>query len=474
MREPANPGDLKFKVAPDLDWKAGDLLGLAPTNMDATAYEYVTIKSYNAGSGEVEAEEKLKAYHYGAPDSTGDKYRGVDMRGEVLLLSRNIMITSNQEKNSTHLTHPDPWPCRVIVADFFEPSDLTLRTGEIMWDGIGIHDCSQTETEHAALKFINAAKGDKFVKNSVLARGNGIGIDIATSKKVKLQNNAIFDMVEYGVRATAASDITLEDNILVGVTPNMTRPGLLMEWENVNGGFELIDASSMTVRNNTAAGTWHSGFRVPGVACEASKPSNVIEDNIAHSISGFGALVPEGEGDCSKFTKFYGYKNAQATVFMNTGKESRAEENISIDSHYGIVAFAGQHVEVRNNYIYGSEGMQNTDCPGVPSGKCDCDSRLGAMAPTFGGALKVLAKAGDIGKLFKVGGGWGGTSLFEGNEFIGFDSPKSACGGSQHAVGNNIKHSDYHPQSIWKRNSFINTDEKAMFKLYSPPQGWAN
>ena len=95
MREAANPGDLKFKVAPDLDWKAGDLLGLAPSNMDATAYEYVTIKSYNAGSGEVEAEEKLKAYHYGAPDSTGDKYRGVDMRGEVLLLSRNIMITSN-------------------------------------------------------------------------------------------------------------------------------------------------------------------------------------------------------------------------------------------------------------------------------------------------------------------------------------------------------------------------------------------
>ena len=201
MRSSANPGDLKFRVAPDLDWKAGDLLGLAPTNMDARMYEYVTIKSYNSGSGEVEAEEKLKSYHYGAPDSTGDKYRGVDMRGEVLLLSRNIMITSNKETNSTHLTHPDPWPCRVIVADFFEPSDLTLRTGEIMWDGVGIHDCSQTETEHAALKFINAAKGDKVLKNSVLARGNGIGIDINTSKKVKLQNNAIFDMVEYGVRA---------------------------------------------------------------------------------------------------------------------------------------------------------------------------------------------------------------------------------------------------------------------------------
>jgi len=37
-------------------------------------------------------EGKVRFYHYGAPESTGDKYNGVDIRGEVLLLSRNVRV----------------------------------------------------------------------------------------------------------------------------------------------------------------------------------------------------------------------------------------------------------------------------------------------------------------------------------------------------------------------------------------------
>lgn len=31
-------------------------------------------------------------YHWGAEKSTGEDYSGVDMRGEVLILSRNIKV----------------------------------------------------------------------------------------------------------------------------------------------------------------------------------------------------------------------------------------------------------------------------------------------------------------------------------------------------------------------------------------------
>jgi len=34
--------------------------------------------------------EPLKYYHFGTGKSTGNDYNGVDMRGEVILLSRNI------------------------------------------------------------------------------------------------------------------------------------------------------------------------------------------------------------------------------------------------------------------------------------------------------------------------------------------------------------------------------------------------
>jgi len=37
-------------------------------------------------------EAPLKFYHYGSPVSTGAKYNGVDIRAEVVLLTRNIKI----------------------------------------------------------------------------------------------------------------------------------------------------------------------------------------------------------------------------------------------------------------------------------------------------------------------------------------------------------------------------------------------
>mmetsp|Transcript_43997 Transcript_43997/g.58365 ORF Transcript_43997/g.58365 Transcript_43997/m.58365 type:complete len:281 (-) Transcript_43997:2481-3323(-) len=280
------------------------------------------------------------------------------MRGEVMLLTRNIMITPSEDQNSTHVTHPDPWPCRVLVADFFEPSDLTLRKGEIHWDSVSIHKCSQTDTEHAALKFENAIKGEKVFQHSVIAMSNGTAIQTLESKKITLKNNSIFDAVLFGLLANTTSDIVIENNIVSGVRPELEpKPASLGKWKKPNGGFDLIGASSMTVRNNTASGTWHSGFRVPAKKCDDANPGNVIEDNVAHSISGFGAIVPSGGGECSEFSKFAGYKNSEATLHLNAGKENRAKENISIDSGKGLTIFANNHVEVSNNYIYGSKGM---------------------------------------------------------------------------------------------------------------------
>lgn len=37
-------------------------------------------------------ESSLQYYHWGAAESTSAKYNGVDIRGEVMLLSRNIRI----------------------------------------------------------------------------------------------------------------------------------------------------------------------------------------------------------------------------------------------------------------------------------------------------------------------------------------------------------------------------------------------
>ena len=68
------------------------------------------------------------------------------MRGEVMLLTRDIMITGSYDDLSKNTAHPEPWPCRVLISDFFEIWDLTYRKGTIYWDNVAIYNCSQTET----------------------------------------------------------------------------------------------------------------------------------------------------------------------------------------------------------------------------------------------------------------------------------------------------------------------------------------
>ena len=50
--------------------------------------EYRTIVSNQGGL--LTLDEDLDYYHYGEGASTADEYNGIDVRGEVLLLSRNI------------------------------------------------------------------------------------------------------------------------------------------------------------------------------------------------------------------------------------------------------------------------------------------------------------------------------------------------------------------------------------------------
>jgi hypothetical protein len=64
---------------------------LAPTALIANDTDYAVITDYDSTTGKVTLDRSLSAYHYGASTSTLAAY-SVDMRGEVVLLSRNILI----------------------------------------------------------------------------------------------------------------------------------------------------------------------------------------------------------------------------------------------------------------------------------------------------------------------------------------------------------------------------------------------
>ena len=85
----------------------------------------------------------LLYYHWGAGESTAGEYNGVDMRGEVILLTRNIKIQGEDV---------DGWGGQILVSDYFE-TDGTWRKGSLIMDNVQVYNCSQLDTFHAAIRF---------------------------------------------------------------------------------------------------------------------------------------------------------------------------------------------------------------------------------------------------------------------------------------------------------------------------------
>ena len=437
----------------------------------------MTIAEYIAESGQVTLETPLEKYHFGAQESTADQYSGIDMRGEVMLLTRSIMITASYDTDSSTKAHPEAWGCQMILSDFFEPDNFEYREANIDLNYVSLYNCSQTDTLHAAMRFDNAISGKKVVRNSALASGSGQGVHFTKSQNIEFVNNSVFDFVINGVKSNGAKNIVFENNIVVGVRPVVQYDRCEdLKFFTADSGVDLGDVQNMVVRNNTVAGVWNKGFRLPAHKCDDENPTNTIENNVAHSISGFGVIVSAGEGSCSEFSKFYGYKNHLGTVHMGGGVSShnRLKECISIDSAEGFLVWSSSHVEVVDNIVYGSQNMKNHDCPDAPDGRCsDCKSRTGMFIPTFGKNPTDVPIFNKIPKMYAQQGLWGGTSMFERNRFIGFDSKTNHCGSRQSAVGTNFL-SDYHPLAHMRNNIFENTDASAMYHLDSPSQGWAN
>jgi len=113
LRETCFKGDTQATVYPGLDWVAGDQVSLLPTATQWTHTDYMTIDSYDTLTGVVSFTEPLKFYHWGKTSSTADDTSGVDMRGEVILLTRNVKVIGNDT---------DSWGANIVTSDSIEAS----------------------------------------------------------------------------------------------------------------------------------------------------------------------------------------------------------------------------------------------------------------------------------------------------------------------------------------------------------------
>lgn len=168
LKETVFKGDSSASISAGLDWLAGDKVALLPTATQHTHTDYMTIRSYDRSTGDIVFTEELDYYHYGASASTEDDYNGLDMRGEIVHLSRNVKIIGNDT---------DAWGGQVLVADNIE-IDGTIRNGQLIMDAVELYNCSQRNTFKSAIRFESVITEAHSITNSAIWGGLGWALSV--------------------------------------------------------------------------------------------------------------------------------------------------------------------------------------------------------------------------------------------------------------------------------------------------------
>jgi len=153
LQLPALKGATNFTVEKGLDIAPGDRLALLATSYANDAGDDVIVESYDSLTGVVSLNSTytLKFYHWGNPKTTGADFGGIDMRGEVIMLTRNIKILGEDIES---------WGGHIITGDSAEINDdgtIKERIGHTYMDWVEMHNLSKIDGNQAAMKWMNAA-----------------------------------------------------------------------------------------------------------------------------------------------------------------------------------------------------------------------------------------------------------------------------------------------------------------------------
>jgi len=294
----ANKGSSSVTVEPGLDWVAGDKIGFAPTATQWTHYESAVIASYDIATGAITLTAPLQYYHFGAAASTGTNYQGLDMRGEVVLLTRNIKIRGD-------VTPTNDWHGHMLTMDSFQ---FDMNGNQINYYGkttlkdVAFEKMGQLNNFKAAIRFENSMTSaddplKSSVENCVISDSVGWGISILNSQNISLKNVNVFNVSQIGVSIDGATNVIADGVNVYGVRRRqITFSDNVVDKECcfAFGTYYDIGVTKSSVINSRVSGCPYAGFLAPGYSCSdpvGASTTNVFKNNVAHSVDGSGAAI---------------------------------------------------------------------------------------------------------------------------------------------------------------------------------------
>ena len=299
LAQTAMAGANMIVVEDTVTWVPGDVIVITSTSYDAFETEVFEISSVDSNSNTITLNSTLVNAHSGGDfDSLGVGNR-YTTRAEVGLLSRNIVITNDDNS----LANSEAFGCRVLV------THNDLFTGAAQIEGVEFSGCGQLGyTEEFDPRFALALLNieDSYVRSCSFHDGYNTAIGVFASFSVSLADNVIHNTVGPSIVASG-SEHSITHNLaslaqFIGTYRNRDEPSNDLWTAN----FEVIDVASLTLVGNAAAGGAKAGYHTNGEDCASSSSTTMIRDNTAHS-SLHGVHLGYTDGNpsgCSRLANF--------------------------------------------------------------------------------------------------------------------------------------------------------------------------
>ncbi|XP_047483519.1 fibrocystin-L-like isoform X2 [Penaeus chinensis] len=397
----AAPGDSQLTLAHPVDssWQGKQVM-VTSTSEEANHTEIRTVTHVNGAV--LTLDSPLTHQHLGERHTATDGNLEYDLKGEVGLLTRNIVIEGEVVASEKHFGGS------VRVAELM--ADGVVYRGQaqlsgVEWKHMGQEGFTGQQDPRFSLVFLGLGSrgASSYVRQCSFNTNYNTAVGIFASSGVTVEGCVVYQTVGSSIKDQGRGNIFRNNLVSVMLFPG-TYDG---RWEPQNrdwhAGFDLEEASGTVLHGNVVAGSEQVGFRVYGELCEYE---STWRGNEAHNVI-FGVMLwrPGREGppeECRRVRGFSVWRAQDTAFYMQHYASLVLQEVISVDSQVGV-----------NQLVYGPPALSHRHYPKTatardsvfvgasPSHSCQVQASRSAVYEFFAGVLwSSGAVGGHAGVLF--------------------------------------------------------------------------
>ena len=299
-------------------------------------------------------------------ENINEKYKNIEMKAEVILVSRNIRIIGGYYDS----IEDEMFGARIIVSKAkMNNRELvgSARLSNIEIKRGGQYGWSANYDPRFSLAFLNVngsstdSEKKSYVKTCSFNWNYNSAVGFFGTHGITFEGNTVVRFINDGVQDEGFSNIMKDNVVTYGVAIARLR-----NLRNLffYGGFNLVKASGSILKGNIASGSSQAGYMLPGIPCEEA---NTWENNEVHS-SQHGLHITNKRWyswNCVKIKNFLSWKNWDYGLYALHTDSIQIDNCKLIDNGAGFVSqtigpnaashrYKEKYIEINDTLISGT------------------------------------------------------------------------------------------------------------------------